>query len=188
VIHGVFAEIVFLLFVWMAVLLSPLYKRTLAGKTEFAEGGVRPRVFRVFATAALHTSLLQLTLGAIYRHLRDKHSLWTHIGVSVIVVILALLAASAARSLRPADARVRGFLSRVSVIAIVCVGFQFLLGWAAFLAGGVSNTPDSVGEALLRSAHQANGAILLATLMVMFIWSRALAPRHVQAGLSAVPA
>lgn len=181
VIHGVLAQVVFALFVVVAVLLSPLYQsvrdRVRRGELAFLEGGLSPRMFRIFANAALHTTFLQLIFGALYRHTRQPHALWTHIGFSVVVLVLALVAASAATSVRPDDARARTTLSRWGILAASCVFLQFALGWVAFIVGGSSHQAESIPQALIRTSHQANGALLVAILTVLAVWSKMLAPK-----------
>ncbi|MGH7244285.1 MAG: COX15/CtaA family protein [Phycisphaerales bacterium] len=181
VFHGVLAQVVFCLFVAMAVFLSPMYQRVKAaaveGLLQFGHTGVKPKIFRIFATAAMHSTLLQLVFGAMYRHTRSAHALWAHMGFSVIVVIFVSLAAFASLGLRTPDAPAQRFLRTLGTLAATCVGLQFLLGWLAFLLGGTGLEPQSIPEVLLRTAHQANGALLLAITTIMMLWGRALAPK-----------
>ncbi len=181
VVHGVLAQFVFCLFVVMAVLLSPLQQRiraaAKAGILAFDKKGIRVGLFRKFANATLHVTLLQLILGAVYRHTRSPHALWTHIVFSILVVIAASCAAAAAASVRPEDDRARRLLRNFGLLTGLCVGVQFCLGWVVFMAGGAGLEPASIGQALLRTSHQANGAFLLALVTVLAVWSRALAPK-----------
>lgn len=190
VLHGILAQIVFCLFVAIGVYLSPLYQRAKAaaarGVLNLGHTGVKPKTFRIFATAAMHTTLLQLVFGAVYRHTRSAHALWTHMGFSVFVVIFVLLAAFAARGLRTPDTPVQRFVRASGAFAAGCVALQFLLGWLAFFLGGAGLEPTSITEVLIRTAHQANGALLLAITTIMMLWARALAPKgdHVSAGVA----
>ncbi|MBX3380957.1 MAG: COX15/CtaA family protein [Phycisphaeraceae bacterium] len=185
VFHGVLAQIIFCLFVSMGVFLSPLYQRVKAaaasGLLQLGHTGVKPRTFRIFATAAMHTTLLQLVFGAMYRHTRSAHALWAHMGFSLIVVIFVLLAAFASRGLRTHDAPAQRFVRAIGSLAAACVALQFLLGWLAFLLGGTGLEPQSITEVLLRTAHQANGALLLAITTIMMLWGRVLAPKAAKA-------
>jgi len=181
VFHGVLAQIVFCLFVAMGVYLSPLYQRVkaaaAAGLLHLGHTGVKPKTFRIFATAAMHATLLQLIFGAVYRHTRSAHALWTHMGFSVFVVIFVLLAAFAASGLRTPDSPTERFVRRIGMLGAMCVGLQFLLGWLTFFLGGTGLEPNSLTEVLMRTAHQANGALLLAITTIMMLFGRALSPK-----------
>lgn len=187
VIHGVLAQGVFCMYAALAVFLSPIYQRAkqgiLSGVIDLAASTSRPKLLRIFANAALHTTLLQLIMGAVYRHTRHVHVLWTHIALSFVVVVLAILAASAAQGVRPNEESARRAVARLGALAGASVVLQFVLGWVVFLVA--SNTPQaaSIGEGLLRTAHQANGAVLIAALAGLAVWSRALAPK----GSAALP-
>jgi len=181
VFHGILAQVIFCLFVAMGVYLSPLYQRVkaavAAGVLQIGHTGVKPKTFRIFATAAMHTTLLQLVFGAVYRHTRSAHALWTHMGFSLFVVIFVLLAAFAASGLRTPDAPVQRFLRRIGLLGAACVALQFLLGWLTFFLGGTGLEPSSLTEVLMRTAHQANGALLLAIATIMMLFGRALSPK-----------
>lgn len=181
VIHGVLAQGVFCMYAALAVFLSPVYQQAkagiIAGTVNLAASTAKPKLLRIFANAALHTTLLQLVMGAVYRHGRHMHVLWTHIALSFLVVVLALLAASAAQGVRPNDASARKSISRLGALVGACVLLQFALGWMAFLFGNTDHQAASIGESLLRTSHQANGALLIAALAGLSVWSRAIAPR-----------
>jgi cytochrome c oxidase assembly protein subunit 15 len=181
VIHGVLAQGVFCMYAALAVFLSPVYQRAkegiLAGVIDLAASTAKPKLLRVFANAALHTTLLQLIMGAVYRHVRHPHVLWTHIALSFVVAVLALLAASAAQGVRPSDEPARRSLTRLGGLVGVCVVLQFALGWVVFLFSNSGPQAISVVEGLLRTAHQANGALLIASLAGLAVWSRAVAPK-----------
>lgn len=179
--HGILAQIIFCLFVAIGVYLSPLYQRVkaaaAAGMLHLGQTGVKPKTFRLFATAALHTTLIQLVFGAIYRHTRSPHALWTHMGFSLFVVVFVLLAAFAASGLRTPDAQAQKFVRKIGVLGAACVALQFLLGWLTFFLGGTGLEPNSLVEVLMRTAHQANGALLLAIATIMMLFGRALSPK-----------
>lgn len=187
VIHGVLAQGVFCMYAALAVFLSPIYQRAkegiVSGAINLAASTAKPKLLRIFANAALHTTLLQLIMGAVYRHVRHMHVLWTHIALSFVVVVLALLAASAAQGVRPSDEPARRSLARLGGLVGGCVVLQFALGWMAFLFANSGPQAASVGEGLLRTAHQANGALLIASLAGLAVWSRAIAPK----GTATVP-
>lgn len=170
--HGVLAQLVFGVVVALAVYLSPAYRAVPSAITP-----PLPRKLRIFSTAVLHTLILQLIFGAMYRHLRSDHALYSHIGFSIIVVVFALAAGFSFTSdpvRRLPAGRSLGLLGK-ALVTVVAV--QFILGWATFGFGGSGHQAASHGQALIRTAHQANGAVLLALATATFIWGRRLCPR-----------
>lgn len=183
--HGIVAQLFFAATVAYAARVRPVFEqaRSLAPDTLRRAG--------TLATLLLPAALLQLAFGAMYRHLVQPHALWSHAGFSIVVVILALGAGYALkdRALNaPADTRptaVRRTLKRAGGGITHVVGLQFLLGWAAFWAvSQVADRTIPVGSeiynapavsplvALIRTAHHANGALLLAMATLVFVWAR----------------
>lgn len=159
--------------------------------SDDAAGWGAARRLRAFATGAAHATILQLILGAMYRHFRSDHALWTHAGFSILVVIFAVAAGFGTQALPPMRGpagHVRDVLRRVGIWLVAVVGLQFLLGWVTFAVGGRGHEADSPVQALIRTVHQANGALLLALATVLYIWSRAMAPRRPAAEAPAVAA
>jgi cytochrome c oxidase assembly protein subunit 15 len=187
VLHGVFAQLFFAGTVAFAAALSPGFARA---DTPALTG--RGRGLGLWLLASL---AVQLLMGALYRHLGSTHPLWTHVGFSLVVVTLAVLSGSwwigAARANAgdPLLARLR----RLGAGLHASVGIQFLLGWVALLAvltnGSASRgIPKAdqlataqavpVWEATVRTAHQANGALLLALATLACVWAwRLVGPR-----------
>lgn len=176
--HGIGAQVIFAALVALSVRLGTRYR------TISSEGDAEARRLRAFATATLHTILLQLVIGAAYRHTRSSHALWTHAGFSIIVVAAAVLAGTAAvayvsksrtsENAPPLMLLGKGLLTVISV--------QFILGWVAFGLGTERVGTDSVAQALVRTAHQANGALLIAVATAIFTYSRRLSPRKRREG------
>lgn len=169
-VHGVLAQLVFGLIVALAIYLSPGY----ASRAGLAE--VEPpkaRRMKALSTALLHTLVIQLIFGAMARHFRNTdHAMWTHAAFSVIVVLLAAMVGFAASALPATLSRGVMALRRAGSALVVVVTLQFLLGWAAFLVRGKTIQAASTHEALVRTAHQVNGALLIALAACMFVWAR----------------
>lgn len=147
------------------------------------------RRLKSFAAGLVHATLLQLTLGAAFRHLRldgssgANHALWAHMGFSLAVVVMAALAATFAQSV--AKERGSTALMRLSIGLLVCVGVQFAIGWLAFFFVFAGNSKDQtilqpgqlattqiaipVHEILTRTLHQANGAVLLGLASATYV-------------------
>ncbi len=204
--HGITGQLTFAAAILVMVHLLPGYR---SAGNALAQPDDRKR--KALATALFHSTILQLIMGAAYRHLRHAdspgatHAMWGHVVFSLVVVGSGILAAAFARSRtgdQPHDRMLRG----LGVAVVACVCLQFLLGWLAFY---FVNTGDSKGnipmpeqlasaaslrpaEVIFRTIHQGNGAILLALgtmllIMTKRIW-RAGQSAVVPADAAAVPA
>lgn len=191
-VHGAVGQVVLAFAATLALWMTPRYRHLRSLE------GLRTRPLRVFTTAALHISIAQLVLGALFRHLRRDgsegawHVIFTHIGLSFIVVALAILAGAVLmRFVREHGDRIRPVAGQIRGIAIgihAVIGLQFLLGWIAFLAvlsadrrEGVPTweqlsdaTPVPLSEAITATLHQFNGAIYLLLVMLAWAWARRL--------------
>ena len=169
VVHGISGQLVFAL----AVALFAWY----CGNTKQHTDTHRPP--RVFAQITLGAVLLQLIFGAMFRHLGSPHPLWAHMGWAFVVAISALVLA--ALSMRTEVPR----LKRAGQWLIGAVSVQFVLGWLAFFAvvsaddRGPIPTAERLAQAqdvplletLVATAHQANGAFVLALVTLTLVWS-----------------
>lgn len=195
VFHGVGAQLIFSGLVALAAFLSPMYQRAVY-PVDSTQGtlpngkpsqGTNPnsateKRLKRFATGALHTTYLQLVFGAMYRHTKSMHALWTHAGFSIFVVVFTVLWSMLSRK-RPENPEqlpagvlvAKQTLSKVGFIQIVVVSFQFVLGWVIFGLGTHELSTSSVGYALLRTSHQANGALLLAITTFAVVFARRIA-------------
>ncbi len=139
--------------------------------------------------------LIQLSLGATYRHLSHApepaagvvHILWTHVVFAFAVVGIAMAAgARLRRPKRPKDPQDEPAPGnhRLGSAIIHSVSAQLLLGVGALIAvmlapGGPTPTSDTAAAAepapalaaIITVAHQANGALLLALAAVALAWS-----------------
>lgn len=139
------------------------------------------RKFKLFATMALHSCLLQHLLGAMYRHMKYggskgvTHLLYTHAALAFLVFIAAIIAvivgSSAARAAGPLGPPIKRWTTLLGAF----VSIQFLLGWGAFFAvthdKEVLSNPATL-TATITTAHQANGALLLGSLVVLWLLAR----------------
>ncbi len=191
--HGAFGQVVLAYAAVVALWMSPSYR-----SLRSLEGGTPTRAVRVCTTGALHISFFQLLLGAMYRHLRrgdtpgSFHILLTHMVVAFGVVTFAILAGSVlVRFVREHRGQLQGVAGRIRATGIavfVLVGVQFMLGWGAMVAvimsakRGEVPTADQleeaasvpIGELLIGTAHQANGAAFLVVAMLAWGWGRQL--------------
>ncbi len=175
--HGVFAQLILAAIVVLAVYLWPVVRASSPDPSV-----PRARTLRAVSTAALHLTLLQLVLGAAYRHFGGNHALWTHAGFSILVVVAAAMTGFYASALpRPAVACAEGLVRALRTAGkwqVALVALQFLLGWAAFFVADADRSAAKPVEALIRTAHQANGAALLAVMVVVCVLAKRLCPKQ----------
>lgn len=188
VLHGILAQLFFAGLVGLAAVVSPAMRTT--DLTIPPLRRVRPLCFALLAAL-----FVQLAMGALSRQVQNSHALWTHAGFSVVVVALTVLTAfafsrhaSAHADRSPLAAR----LARAARGLNHVVGFQFVLGCIALaiVLLGTKETPalpplpDQLDQAppipvaasLVRTIHQANGALLLALAVFVTAWTIRLAP------------
>jgi len=184
ILHGVTAQLFLALLVAQSVWLSPPWITLPRLQTKGR------RRLKALATGATHATILQLALGAMFRHLpKGTHALWAHVAFSLAVITLVILAAGAAMNIDNEQPPLTRRLHRLgrALIAVVCL--QFALGLGAIIAimtagehgliptaeklasgQGINDVP--IHEILLATAHQANGAILLALVTATMVWAK----------------
>jgi cytochrome c oxidase assembly protein subunit 15 len=170
--HGIAAQLIFGLIVALAAGLSPRFRSAPPSDIQPIPAPQAWRKARFFTTGLLHATILQLLFGAMYRHFRDNHSLWTHAGFSVVVLMFALAAGFSLMALEGGPTAVTPVLKRLGRLLMAVVNLQFLLGWATFGFGRGAERAAEGGVAVLRTVHQANGALTLAAAVLGFMWMR----------------
>jgi cytochrome c oxidase assembly protein subunit 15 len=184
--HGVTGQLTFAAAILVMMLLLPSYD---SAANASPDPDARKR--KALATALLHSTILQLIMGAAYRHLRHAdspgatHALWGHIFFSLIVVGAGVMAATLARS-RPGNQPHDRLMRGIGIATVTCVALQFLLGWLAFYFVHTGNSKGSIplpeqlataqslrpAEVIFRTIHQGNGAILLALATMGLVLSK----------------
>lgn len=202
VVHGVLAQVYFAGMVAMAAVLTPAFVRL--GRSQAASEG-RLGYGPALVCTLLGALLLQLLFGAVYRHLRHGHALWTHVGFAFVVMVLAVVVGAWTSGLpqrlgwaegtggpkgKPAEgpetAGVGANLRRIGWGLTAAVVVQFLFGWVTLLVLAASSglgprdvptadelvsTPaGSTLAAVVRTTHQANGALVLALATLAAVW------------------
>lgn len=175
-VHGFLAHAIFVFAAGIAAWLLPMHQSVPALRRP-----ARLRSLERLATAALHTTLLQTLVGSIYRHMRldDSmgkgvgHILYTHMALSLAVVVLAAMAAFRAMSAaRDLSADRTKLISRWGWVILATVIAQFMLGWGAFAA--LAQEAEAWAS-VVRTLHHGNGAALLAAIGCLFVWSKRVA-------------
>lgn len=194
ILHGVFGQIVLALAGLLAATLTDAW-RTLGQDPERQAAARKAVKFGVLMTGSL---FLQLAMGAAARHLDRmdppspgaNHARLTHAGFAFVVMFLIILAGSLAIRTGKTGAGFRG-IKLLGIFLHAIVTWQFLLGWATLglimtrkdpavvptadqLAGA---PPIRTVEALITTAHQASGALLLLLAVVTTAWLVRLARR-----------
>ena len=181
-IHGIFAQVVLAAMACLAVACSGSYARSprIAGASDRAFPGVLVVVL-----------VLQLALGALVRQ-RVETLVLMHITLAGAVGLLALACGLRAMMLQGESAGLRP-LRRTGMAVIAVVGLQLLLGIIALVLRPASPaSPKTTHSALWTTAHQANGALLLALCAVLWLWNWRLflaenSPRSPDSGATTQP-
>lgn len=175
--HGISAQIVFALACWLAAMLLPSLRAVTPNEKP-------EKLARISATGTVHATVLQLSFGAAYRHLHQLHALWSHVGFAFVVLILGIIAGAASQKKTQGpepESPAAKLYRRAGLALVIVVSIQFTLGWAAL---GMMGTPSKKPEiptaetlasaeevphaqSLVRTIHQANGAVLLGLATVV---------------------
>ena len=168
VVHGVVGQLIFAGFVWIAAMMSPAWKDdSTANKTN--RGDVR------LGWVLVCSMVLQLILGAVYRHMlgdetlapKATHILYTHIFIAFVVLIVVVIFAL---RLLAYDHRV---LKTYGKLLLTLVGVQLLLGGGALIAIIINKGVEiPTYEVVLTTLHQANGALLLGASIASLAWTK----------------
>ncbi|MBD3161594.1 MAG: hypothetical protein GF346_05145 [Candidatus Eisenbacteria bacterium] len=163
VVHGVLAQLFFAMLVAIAVFTSSAW----VGAEPPAErtAASTDRSVSVLLVAVL---LIQLILGAIQRHFLG--GLLVHITMAVLVFLIGLAAGLRAWGLYPD----RPALRTVGKGLVFAVVLQVALGIGALIGRGLEQEAAAIPtiSILLRTAHQAMGAALLALATMLVLWTR----------------
>ena len=168
VVHGVVGQLIFAGLVWNAAMMSPAWKDdSIANKTN--RGDVR------LGWVLVCSMVLQLILGAVYRHMlgdetlapKATHILYTHIFIAFVVLVVVVIFAL---RLIAYDHRV---LKTYGKLLTTLVGVQLLLGGGALIAIIINKGVEiPTYEVVLTTLHQANGALLLGASIASLAWAK----------------
>jgi cytochrome c oxidase assembly protein subunit 15 len=163
--HGVLGQVFFSTMVALAGITSRAWKR-LPAATPHRAAATDHRL----GLLLVGLLLLQLTLGAVQRHL--AHGLMIHLALAFVVAGLAAAVGTRAWGFHP-DQPV---LQRAGKMLLAVTALQLVLGFGAFVVVGGLPTGAVTGgwNIVVRTAHQGTGAILLATAVACAVWTRRL--------------
>lgn len=165
IVHGVFGQLFLGFLVAIAVFCTRSWQSNLE---RVARPGYKTDAW---LTASLVAALaLQLVLGSVLRHVGQV--LFEHISMATIILFLAVFAGVRAWGMNQDDP----ILRRLGAALLLVVMLQVLLGVAAVAAlggGQPVKTPNMV-QAVITTAHQTVGAILLCVALALALWTRRL--------------
>jgi heme a synthase len=163
VIHGALGQLFFALMVAITALTTRRWHAASGSLT----GGDVDRRLAVWLAAAL---IVQLVLGALLRH--TDTGLHLHITIAVLVLCLGVVLGSRLLLRHGSEPLLRR-LGHLLVHGFIA---QLLLGFAALFGRNLTTVdggPHPVGVAIT-TAHQALGALLLASVVLTVLWTRRL--------------
>lgn len=191
IVHGMFGQIILALACVIACVTSNAWKSSWPAASLASAGRLR-----VLPIALIAMLVIQLFLGASYRHLQIPPAdgnpavhpawpIWGHIIGAFVVVILAI-ATGATASNRGKEFKPLRILGKGLVHG---VGLQFALGIAALVVVLIRvDAKIPAYEVLTTSAHQALGAVLLSTAAMLAAWSLRLVPEAETEPVAVTPA
>ena len=165
VVHGVTAQIFLALLVVLAVALSKTWRSDRAAEATPTAG-----TDRSVATLAVVALVVQITLGAVQRHL--SLGLMMHIVMAFVAAGLAIAAGARAWGLHPHEP----VLKRFGLVLIYGSGLQLMLGFSAWIVRGAFEQGQMSMEwkVAITTLHQGAGALLLATAVCLRAWEARL--------------
>lgn len=161
VIHGIFAHVVLGVLVAITAVISHRWKADVAPLPH--PGASTDRTFNWLLAGLI---VLQSFLGALVRHV--DWGVMMHITLAGIVAVLALTCGMRAVAI---FTRV-GPMRRAGIGLMIVVAIQLILGVIALVfRKPISQTEIDFGTALVTTAHQTNGAIMLAVSTSLAVWT-----------------
>lgn len=174
IVHGVLAQIFFAIMVSLAAMTTTSWsirRNTVAHPSAASDQGL--------STGLVGILLLQLLLGALYRHLSGAQEisrgmihgiLGLHIVVAALVLAWALL-----QGIRQCTVyRAQPIIRRLGFLQLIAVNLQVMLGVIALITVFSRNPEQPIPsiEVIVTTMHQATGALLLAIAVLSAAWLR----------------
>lgn len=163
-VHGFTAQGFFALMCVFAAVLAPTWRRGDRAPGESSAYGLERRL----TVVALAVLVVQIALGVVARHFDQSiHGVMTHAGFSVVALIFILAAAFRVKK-SLADAAPA---PRFAGASLHVVGLQMLLGFLTLWQVLAHRDTDPASEALLATAHQVVGALVLGMVTLLTVWT-----------------
>lgn len=192
--HGILAQLFFAMSAGFAMYLTASYRLLKASPapTGLSKDEARTaRRRRIMSTALLHILMVQLVMGAWFRHFGQIHPLYTHMALAVVIVFIGVIGGLMLRSVADLPHPAGVLSRRLGGGLLACLVLQFVLGWGAFavvmqgpdkraapLSHELDATPPPAPiQTIIATAHQANGALLIGMAAASTVLGRAAARR-----------
>ena len=130
-----------------------------------------PAGFRSWTLGLLTMVYAQIAVGAWFRHFKTGPALWSHIILAVVVLGFSHATAARVRKRGGETPTLRPSANAVLWTSTMQVVLGLLALWLMLPLGG-NPRPPSLWQAMLRTAHQTNGALLLAASVVLALRAR----------------
>ncbi len=166
VFHGVFGQLTLAFLCATGAVATARYAKD---GTSDIQRAADPMV-RYGSMALMLALMLQLTLGALSRHLESAHSAWAHAGFAFVVFALLAVVAMRATKHKGTPLPKLGFISAALVIAQIALGFVTLMVVLSTYEESFTG-PEPVHTALIATLHQATGAALFSACTLLHIWA-----------------
>ena len=167
-IHGCFAQLFFMYLACITAWSSRTWIQLDPSKLGSAERPSR-QILR-FTIIMPFMFYSQIIVGAWLRHFQSPDKLYLHEILGVTVVVLTTIAGS---KIRRSEFGKQRSIRRIRTILVGLTHLQWLLGlfswWLMRPFDGIPKPVSSL-QAILRTSHQANGALLLACAGVLALW------------------
>jgi cytochrome c oxidase assembly protein subunit 15 len=169
VVHGVFGQLFFGLMTALAIVTTSRWRR------ERPQPHPAAGLDRALSKLLVGALAVQIALGALLRHTGE--GLLIHICTAAVVIMLAVAVGVRLGAL----GRDLALWRRLAQGLFALVTLQAALGFAALIAAGakrIGPSPPTI-DVVLTTAHQAVGAILLASGVAAMLWMHRLSARMV---------
>ena len=165
IVHGTLGQVFFSMVVAMAVFTSTAWRRA-HEPTARASAGT-DRTLSIILVLLL---IPQIVLGAVLRH--QSGGLQIHVAIAMVVILAALNSGLRAWGIYTQQPVLQS-LGQWLVWLTVAQGILGVAAWVAVRGWADVQTP-SWARVTIATAHQANGAILLACAVVLMLWCHRL--------------
>ncbi len=165
VVHGIFGQMFFAVLVALTAACSKAWQSSLIAKPRPSA-----KIAVTVAWTLVGMLLVQLTLGSILRH--EGKILALHITGAIVVLVLSIFCGARAWGANPDQP----ILQRIGIAMLTMVFLQVMLGVSAVIALGGQGPlrhPD-MAQAIVTTAHQVGGAVLLAIAVLLAVWTMRL--------------